>query len=231
LQGAPAAALLFAGEAHQVRLIKHLNPGNDAVGFAANLPSVYQLLPPPPDLLTGSQPYPLNWDPYDVSAWGLEQVRPDLLYAARRFHQIVRRGQPDIEQIEIAGCHCHTVTGLRRELTDGYAQPLVAEYHDIGPDSGDEQVPLWSAHAPEVTTYYAELSHNALVQSGPTLDAVIALVHGDPVTLPTGAVPPSVGRRSALESLPLLQQMTELRRRLAAGSITREDIQQIFFAG
>ncbi|MGI6376030.1 MAG: lipase family alpha/beta hydrolase [Anaerolineae bacterium] len=229
LQGAAEAALLFAGQARPVRIIKHLNADNDVLGFARNLPSAYQLLPPPPELFVGHRPYPLDWDPYDGAAWQGQPVRLDLLEQARRLHELVLHGQPDVEQIEIAGCHYETITDVRHNDDD--REPwLTPEYHAIGPESGDEQVPLWSTRLPGVVTHYVEQNHHGLVQNGQALDAVTALVHGDAVDLPT-EVPAFVERRGPLEAIPLLQQMSELRSRLASGKVTREDIQRIFFAG
>ncbi|NLX36503.1 MAG: alpha/beta fold hydrolase [Chloroflexi bacterium] len=229
LQGAAEAALLFAGEARPARIIKHLNPANDVLGFALGLPSAYQLLPPPPELFMGDRPYPLDWNPYDETEWQGPPVRGDLLSEARRFHELVLGCQPDIEQIEIAGCHYETVAAVRRQTDDGELR-LLPERHDTGPDSGDEQVPLWSARVPGVATYYVEQNHNGLVQTGKAIDAVRALLHGDAVELPA-ELPPFEEHRSPLEAIPLVQQMNELRNRLASGKITREDIQRIFFAG
>ncbi|MEN6480279.1 MAG: alpha/beta hydrolase [Anaerolineales bacterium] len=230
LQGAPEAALLFVGEAMASRQLRHLNPNNDVVSFASNLPSVYQLLPPPPELLYGSDGYPCDWDLYDARAWGLEQLRADLLADALAFHKQVRRRQPDIEQIELAGCHSETIIGVHREVGDDGSPVLVPEYQAQGPNSGDEQVPLWSTTLPEVTTYYVEMSHNALVQTGPALDAVLALLHDDPVMLPT-TVPPVSEKRRPFVTIPLVQQMNEVRRHLAAGRLSREDLRRIFFTG
>ena len=230
LQGAPEAALLFVGEALASRQLRHLNPNNDVVSFASNLPSVYQLLPPPPRLLYGTDAYPFDWDLYDARAWGLEQVRADLLANALSFHKQVRRRQPDIEQIELAGCHSQTIIGVHREVGDDGSPVLVPEYQAQGPNSGDEQVPLWSTTLPEVTTYYVEMSHNALVQTGPALDAVLALLHDDPVMLPT-TVPPVSEKRRPFVTIPVVQQMNEVRRHLAAGRLSREDLRRIFFTG
>jgi len=230
LQGAPEATLLFSGDAPQSRIITHLHPGNDAISFAANLPSVYQLLPPPPEVFYGEGPYPLDWDPYEAPAWGIEAVRPDLLHSARLFHERVRYGQPDVEQIEIAGCHCHTMTGAQLAAAGAEGPHIVPVYTDLGPESGDEQVPIWSTRLPEVSTCYVEQTHHALVQSGAALEAVVSLVHGGTVDLPFEVPAPTL-RRGVSKVVPFGQQVAELRRRMTVGSATREDIHQIFFAG
>ena len=229
LQGAAETALLLAGQAAPARIINQLHADNDAVSFATNLPSAYQLLPPPPELFRGERPYPFDWDPYEASTWGLPHLRADLLAQAKRFHEIVRGGQPDVEQVLIAGCHHETTTDVRHEAQDHAPESLASASFGYEPASGDGQVPLWSTHLPEVTTYFVELDHTELVNREPALEATQALIHGDPVTLPT-ELPPSEAPHHALEAIPLVQQAAELRRRLAAGSISKEDLQRIFFA-
>jgi pimeloyl-ACP methyl ester carboxylesterase len=229
LQGAAETALLLAGQAAPARIIRQLHADNDAVSFTANLPSAYQLLPPPTKLFYGDRPYPFDWDPYEASEWGLPHMRADLLAEARRFHEAVRGGQPDVEQVLIAGCHHETTTDVRHEAQEHAPNCLASSCLGHEPASGDGQVPLWSTRLPEVTTYYVELDHNELMHREPALEATQALVHGDPVALPTEP-PPSEALRHTLESIPLVQQAAELRRRLAAGSISKEDLQRIFFA-
>lgn len=228
LQGAVEAALVFAGDTLPSRVVRELHPENDVVRFAANIPSTYQLLPPPPEMFRSSRPYPMSWDPYDRAAWGLDHVRGDLLDTARKFHEKVSNTQPDVEQIEIAGCHVETVTDVRQE-TEG-KKHLVGYDAKHEPGSGDGQVPLWSTTLPEVTTYYVQTDHQKLASQADTLEAVLELIHGEPISLST-QVPEKKKPEGPLEAvIPFVQQVSELRQRLSQGTLTKEDLQRILFA-
>jgi hypothetical protein len=134
---------------------------------------------------------------------------------------------------EIAGCHMDTVTDIWR--TDGADEPdtppaytLVRQ--DVGPDSGDDTVPLWSTCRPGIDTYYVEESHQSLPTNPAALEALLALVRGETPALPHELPEPQgmLGRLRA-STLTLGQQVAEFRRRIESGDLQRDDLLKLFF--
>jgi len=232
LFGAALSALVFDGETTPSKVVSHLHPRNDVLGFASNLPSTYQLLPPPPELFGPTRPYPANWDLYDAAAWGLPSVRQDYLDDARNYHQLLADSDPQVEMIEIAGCNRSTITDVWRaeggETPDGLPRFTAIE-QDSGEDSGDERVPLWSTQMEGVTTYYVDETHLFLPSNSECIEAVMALIHGGAPALPR-EVPQPTGLLRKLRQMPLARQVEELRERIEAGHFSRKDLYKLFFA-
>jgi len=223
-------ALAFAGESPQGQVVAQLNPGNDVVGFVRNLPACYQLLPPPAELYRGHRPYPLNWDPYDATAWGLEGIRQDYLDDARQLYERLAATDVQVEVVQITGCHRPTVTDVWRAEDDSAGQPSFTRTTvDSGPDSGDGMVPLYSTCVEGLPAYYVEEAHPQLPANAAVIDAVLALVQGGEPSLPR-ELPEPTGLRSRFASVPLVQQVAEIRHRIESGEFRREDLFKIFFA-
>jgi len=230
LYGVPIAALAFTGETVECQIVARLHPDNDVLRFTSNLPVTYQLLPPPPELFTPKRHYPFNWDIYDAKAWGLPNVRQDYLDKAKKWHELLATSDPQVEIVEIAGCHKATLTDIRcpsdgRPGDSGYA--LVTQEH--GEDSGDDTVPLWSVRKEGIITYYIEERHRNLPSNQEVLDAVLELVHAGKPNLATEVPMPS-GLLERLRAVPIMVQAMELRRRIEEGEFNREDLQKLFFA-
>lgn len=230
LYGVPIAALAFTGETVECQIVARLHPDNDVLRFTSNLPVTYQLLPPPPELFDVERHYPFNWDIYDAKSWGIPNVRQDYLDEAKKWHMLMARSAPQVEVVEIAGCHKATLTDIR-SLADGC--PGEAGYalitQERGDDSGDDTVPLWSVRKDGISTYYVEERHRNLTSNKVVLDAVLELVHGGKPNLPQEVPAPS-GILERLLAVPVLQQAAELRRRIEEGEFSREDLQKLFFA-
>jgi hypothetical protein len=96
LYGAIEAALIFTGETTQSQIVSRLNPTNDVVRFASNLPASYQLLPPPPELFT-RRALTSKLGYYDARAWGAPSVRQDYLDDAKKLHQRLAKDDPQVE--------------------------------------------------------------------------------------------------------------------------------------
>lgn len=230
LQGAPAAALTFSGQSRPARIVRQLNENNDVTQFAANLPSVYQLLPPPPELYQADAPYPADWDLYEAEAWRVSSVRQDYLDDARHLHESLAGSDPQVPIIQISGCHKRTPTALHREdrATASSGATLAPVWEDVGPDSGDGQVPLWSTRLPNVTTYYIQEQHQLLPSNTRILEAILRLIKNEECGLPTEIPEPS-GILTNLRQRPFMQQVSELRLRLEQGRISKEDLEKLFF--
>jgi len=231
IYGAPLASLIFTSETVPAEIVTRLNPANDVQRLAANLPSSYQLLPPPPELFPASRPYPVNWDMYDARAWKLPLIRQDYLDRAREFHRLLAQSDPQVEIHQIAGCHQPTVTDIRRFPCDeeGFVRPTYALVRqEDGEDSGDNTVPLWSTQRQGISTYYVEDGHLRLPANQQVIEAVLRLTRGESPDLPRRIPAPS-GLLDRLAGNSLVQQVADLRERIESGELGIDDIHKLFF--
>ncbi|MFH1084177.1 MAG: alpha/beta fold hydrolase, partial [Chloroflexota bacterium] len=227
LRGAAAAVAMFQGTAMPVRVVARLHPNNDMGRLVRSMPAAYQLLPAPPDCFPAERAYPANWDLYDPTAWPVP-MRPDYLAQAARHWRRLAAADPQVELVEIAGCHQSTVTDiLRRDAKEAPGATYEEVFRETGDDSGDEQVPLWSTRLPGVHTYYVEEAHQMLPSNNAVLAAVVSLVHGGQPELPD-SVPPPRHLITRLRMAPLAQRAAELRERLEQGEYSREDLWRLF---
>ena len=231
--GSPLTIPLFSCQTDSSRFVQALHQANDVVSLFANVPSTYQLLPPPRDLYDPDRNYPANWDLYDADAWGLSVVRQDYLDLGRQWHQAMAQSDPQLPLIQIAGCHHRTLSDIWQpeRVTQYYdGPPDYTEVHaQTGADSGDGTVPLWSAIKEGVHTLYIEESHQALPTNSQCLKAVTDLLHGQTPDLPT-ALPRHKGLLEQIAPQPLAQQVEDLRRHIEEGGITQEEIERIAFS-
>jgi pimeloyl-ACP methyl ester carboxylesterase len=206
-----------------------LNSANDLISVVRNLPSIYQGLPAPPELFPSERDYPVNWDIYDAASWQIKGIRQDLLDGGRRFHELLAAVQPQVEIIEIAGCHLETVVDLTRTFDSDERPQYEANRVDEGPDSGDATVPLWSAVLPGAKIFYAQEVHRDLPKRKPIIEATLELIHGGAPELPTYLPEPKDGifGRGALE--PVEVQAEQLRRNIEAGTANAEDLANLYF--
>ena len=135
-------------------LARALNGGNVPQRLILSLPSVYQLLPAPPDLFPAGRTYPANWDLYRASEWRWPAIRQDYLDLAREFHASLHRNLPDVATVQIAGCNLPTITDVMRAFNAQEQPRYDIVNQDVGADGGDATVPLWSAVLPGATMYY-----------------------------------------------------------------------------
>jgi len=232
LYGVALALLIFPGQTTESKIVSNLHPDNDVRRFVTNLPSAYQLLPPPPELFALGHPYPANWDVYDASAWGIPHLRQDYLDDARRYHRLLSESDPQVEVIEIVGCNRSTVTGVLRsqDAEDVDNLPTFTPVEQNSQEElGDGTVPLWSTRMEGITTYYLDEGHHFLPSNGDAIQAILALIHGQTPLLPR-ELPQPTGVLRRLSQVPVLQQVRDLRQRIESGNLTREDLGKLFFA-
>lgn len=205
-------------------IMQKLNENNVTRRLILNMPSVYQILPAPPELFPASRPYPANWDLYDAAAWKLEGVRQNYLDGARRFHELLSTADPQIPLVEIAGCHLNTAVSVERSLGPDGAPHYRFLRVEEGPDGGDGTVPLWSAVLPGASMYYIQQGHRDLPKNRQVIDATLELIHGGTPNLPTELPPPKAGifGREMLAQADV--EVEGLRRRLEAGTANSEDL-------
>lgn len=230
LHGTAIAACIFDGSTPQATVVQRLNPNNDVTSFASNLPSAYQLLPPPPESFSPDRPYPFDWDIYDAGAWGLPNVRQDYLDRARQWHELLASSNPQVEMALIAGCHHETITDVQLQPDAPDDEPTLKPVRrDDRSEGGDSQVPLWSVQDTSVTTYYVSCSHTELPGHPKVLDALGRLLAGETPQLPRDVPERPSSLLERIAPAPLLEQVAELRRHIESGQTRREDIGRMTF--
>lgn len=216
-------------------IVAKLNEANKLRRLMLNMPSVYQLLPAPPDLFPAHRSYPANWDLYAAGDWHLDGIRQDLLDAARAFHELLASADPQVAVTEIAGCHVDTPVEVERSLApDGELQYEVLR-KDEGPDSGDGTVPLWSAVLPGAAVYYIQQVHRYLPKNKRVIEATLDLIHDGVPDLPTEIPPRESGLfehlfgRDALT--PVDVEAERLRQHIVQGTASEEELAVLYFMG
>lgn len=206
-----------------------LNKKNVPQRLLLNMPSVYEILPAPPDLFPSHRPYPANWDLYDAAAWKLDGIRQDYLDAARRFYGLLAQAQTAVPLVEIAGCNADTLVEIQRRPKRGKKPDYEMIRKQQGPDAGDATVPLWSAVLPGADVYYVEEIHRYLPRNKQVIEATLELIHDGTPDLPTDlpAATKDLSSRGGLE--PPEVQAEQLRDRLEQGTATEEDLAQLYF--
>ncbi len=226
---AGAIADLMEGNS-MMALASALNGNNAIRRFVLNMPSVYQLLPAPPDLFPGGRTYPANFDVYDARQWRLEGVRQDYLDAGRRFHEMLADHDHPVETIQIAGCHIETKIDVALNFDANGRPNLQLITQREGPDSGDATVPLYSAVLPGAHMYYIQEVHRYLPRNDQVIKATIDLVYGRTPDLPTTLPQPKRGFLGLFRTVGAPEDEAErLRQRLADGIATDQDLEQLYF--
>jgi hypothetical protein len=213
-----------------MELTKKLNKKNVPRRLLLNMPSIYQLLPPPPELFPTQRPYPANWDLYDAHAWRLGDVRQDYLDAAKDFHHLLAGSDPQIETIEIAGCNLDTVVDIRRTFGPDEKPVYESLRAAVGPDSGDATVPLWSALLPGAKVYYVEEVHRYLPKKKPVLEATLDLIHDGQPDLPTELPERESGLFASFEPEAVEATAENLRTSIQDGTASEEELSKLYFA-
>lgn len=213
-------------------IIEKLHDGNAPRRLMLNMPSIYQLLPAPPDLFPSSRVYPANWDLYDAAAWRLEGIRQDYLDAGRAFHQTLADADPQVDIVEIAGCHVSTVVEVERSFGPNEKPEFELVRFEEGADSGDGTVPLWSAELPGATVYYVQQIHRYLPKSQDVIDATLELIHGGTPDMPAELPPRDTGLLGHLfgrDLTPPDVAAEQLRQQIEAGTASEEELSQLYF--
>ncbi|HEX7393401.1 MAG TPA: hypothetical protein VF313_00600 [Anaerolineaceae bacterium] len=207
-----------------VSTVDGFNPANHMREAVLSMPSVYQLMPAPPDLFPVNRAFPADWNLFDASAWHVDGLRQDLLDAAQAFHRSLAGQDIQVEQIMVAGCNIPSITVVKRTLgPDGKPQwefPTAAS----GKDSGDGTVPLWSSTTdPSLKVYYVQCVHRDLPNHDDVIAGVQRLVLTGQCDLPAAlpqADPSSIFEEAA-------QELEELKNRLIGGTASQSDFSKL----
>jgi pimeloyl-ACP methyl ester carboxylesterase len=211
-------------------LAAKLNDRNVPSRLLLNMPSVYPLLPAPPDLFAPQRPYPANWDLYDANAWQLKGLRQDYLDAGKGFHKFLADADPQVETIQIAGCNVETIVEMQRTTDTGDEPEYAVIRQEEGPDGGDGTVPLWSALLPGATIYYIQEVHRYLPKNKQVIQATLDLIHHGQPSLHAALPPPKAGFFARAAEEPVDLAAARLRQQIEEGTATADDLEQLYFA-
>lgn len=210
-------------------IVDRLNARNEMRRLVFCLPSVYQLLPAPPECFPAGRSYPANFDLYAASEWRIPDIRQANLDKARIFHRTLAASDPQLPIDVIAGANIDTMVATDL-LFEGDVPRLQPLRQSSGADSGDGTVPLWSVRLPAARVFYTQVVHRDLPADSGVLRAVLDLIRTGgcdlsqtlPVPRPFPFEPPA--------ALSVDGQAESLRTRIEAGTAAKEDLQQLFFA-
>ena len=224
---AGAVANLIHGNS-MMSMAAKLNKKNVTRRLLLNMPSIYEIVPPPRDLFPSHRHYAANWDLYDAAEWEMEGLRQDYLNAGAAFQKILIESDPQVPITQIAGCNLNTIVDMQRSFGPDGKPVFQALWKEEGPDAGDGTVPLWSAVLPGADMYYIEEVHRDLPKNKKIIQATLDLIHGRAPDLDT-SIP---GRREIVERdvAPPEVDAEGLKERIEAGTATEKDLQQLFFA-
>jgi pimeloyl-ACP methyl ester carboxylesterase len=229
--GAAGAIENMVNGNEMMALAQSLNGGNVPQQMLLSFPSIYQLLPAPPDLFPSGRPYPADWDLYRASEWRWPAIRQDYLDLARRSHAALHRNLPDVETVQIAGCNFPTTTDVRRTFDAAERPGYECVKQEAGPDAGDATVPLWAAVLPGATMYYVNEKHRYLPSNDKVIAGVLELLHDGAPRLARSIPPKKTGLFREVSSPRAVEsEADELREKLEQGTADGNDLARLYFA-
>jgi hypothetical protein len=158
--------------------------------------------------------------------WQKPGIRQNGLNRSKALYRLLAAAGPQIAIAQIAGYDVATDVALR-----GTPDALGPVVESQGPNSGDGDVPLWSARLPGAEMYYVRLPHEKLQKDRQVIQAVLDLANGEEANLPR-QLDPSRGPVIAAPP-PILNMDAEaerLRFAFEAGSATGSDLEKLFLA-
>ncbi|NDJ54948.1 MAG: alpha/beta fold hydrolase [Chloroflexi bacterium] len=158
-----------------LKLAKRLNPANDPMRMFRSFPSLYQLLPAPPELYDNWDVVP-EIDLWDARVW-LDQdipINEEHLKMARQHHTSIAQADPQVPLYTIAGTNNRTALKLFGPRLD--AEPVFGER---GVESGDNTVAVEAARFRDRPAYYVHEIHTELVLETTVIEGVQAWVRGE----------------------------------------------------
>ena len=209
--------------------VDQLNAKNDMKSLVYCLPSVYQLLPAPPEFFPSGREYPVGFDLYDARSWQMQNIQQNYLDGARNLYQTLATSDPQIPINVIAGAHIETMVSARLAFQADVPH-LEMTSVDRGENSGDGTVPLWSADLPGASIYYVQAVHRALPGNKKVIRASIDLIQNGICDLPETLPPPKLISFEPQETLPPVVKADVLQSKIEAGTAGEAELQSLYFA-
>lgn len=180
IKGAIDALTVLAGQPNdKMEAAKKLNKNNKPDQMVRSLPSMYQILPAPRGLYD-------DWDPvsdlniYDPGMWKERNIpiSEKHLAQAKMDHEVRAQADPQVDLINIIGCHYDTKVSFAGTKLD--ALPKILREGLAG---GDGTVAIASASFPGRSPYYVHEEHTELVIDRAIIDSIMEWAGGG---TPTG---------------------------------------------
>ncbi len=207
--------------------VDKLNSQNEMRLLANSLPSVYQLLPAPPESFPSGRPYPVDFDLYDAAAWPVPSIRQKYLDAARFMYAVLWKIHPQIPVDVIAGFNVETLVSLK--LASGQAG-LVMNSIGEGEDSGDGTVPLWSSLLPSASCYYIQEVHRKLPANNRVIAATLDLIRTGECDLPEQPEPAPSLKAEQVALVSSEVRAGNLQLKIETGTAGENDLANLYFA-
>ena len=204
-----------------VNTVDSLNPANHMLDAVLSMPGVFELLPVPKDLFPSGRTYPVDWDLYDSSAWGVGNLPQNLLAIALQFQRSLAGKTLPVEQVMIAGCNIPTFTVVNRTTGPDGKPAFDFPKALSGLDSGDGTVPLWSSTSdPALKVYYTQCVHRDLPNHDDVIAATLRLLLAGDCDLPTKIPAPQpttlIGE--------VVEDINELKNKILGGTADQSDL-------
>jgi pimeloyl-ACP methyl ester carboxylesterase len=164
----------------RTRALSLVNRRNNLHKMLLTTPGLYQVLPAPNNLYPDWTPVP-DVDIYDPRAWQAidVEINRDHLAAAKKHHQMLARGDPQVRLINVVGAYYRTPVRLLGDMLS--AMPRARRQ---GWDGGDGTVQVHSAIYRGAEAYYLQEQHIELALDDDVIRSVMAWADGgDPVGL------------------------------------------------
>lgn len=227
--GAANAVDNLANGNSMMATVDKLNAQNEMRKLVFCLPSVYQLLPAPPETFPSGHSYPANFDIYNASEWRINDVQQKHLDGARAFHKTLAASDPQLPIHIIAGVNIDTMIAANL-LFDGDVPRIEPVRQSSGAGSGDGTVPLWSAVLPGAKTYYTQVIHRELTGNNAVMRATLDLIRNGACDLAEKIPAPRPFPFETAVPVPFDVQASDLRAKIESGTAGEQDLQKLFFA-
>lgn len=219
---------LFNGN-QMMAVVDKLNQMNGMRDVVLSMPSIYQLLPAPPEALPAGVANPANWDLYDAKAWNVPGLRQENLDMAKAFYIGLAGSDPQVPITQIAGCNINTAT-IANILTSGGQSKLSLESFEDGKQSGDGTVPGWSGFYNKADLYYIQEVHRNLPGNKNVIQAVQSLIVSGTCDLPKRLPKRKTGLFARAPITSTTAQAAVLDEKIRSGTIQDDDLSSLYFA-
>jgi pimeloyl-ACP methyl ester carboxylesterase len=219
---------LFNGN-QMMAVVDKLNEQNGMRDVVLSMPSIYQLLPAPNELLPAGVLPAADWDLYNAGAWKVDGLRQEYLDMAKSLHQFLAAHDPQVDLVQIAGCNIATAT--QATLTDSNGQKKLSMVSfEEGAQSGDGTVPGWSGFYEKARLFYIQEVHRDLPKNNQVIQAVQDLIQSDTCDLNKRIPRRKVGLFARAPITSPATQAAVLEDKIRAGSVDDADLDTLYFA-
>jgi len=219
---------LFNGN-QMMAVVDKLNQMNGMRDVVLSMPSIYQLLPAPPEALPAGVANPADWDLYDAKAWDVPGLRQENLDMAKAFYLGLAGSDPQVPITQIAGCNINTATTASIQAVSGSMKLSLASFEE-GKQSGDGTVPGWSGFYDKADLFYIQEVHRDLPGNKNVIQAVQSLIVSGTCDLNKRIPKRKTGLFARAPITSTTTQAAVLDEKIRSGTIQDDDLSTLYFA-